>query len=704
MRRLNIFTAVLFLLLVVMFSKSNAQSIKPLLLSTGGNPANTNIRSDYPISPVSFTEVKFTDNFFAPRQEIVREVSNPHCMSQWESFDETGGWEVLSGLKPEEKYHGINWSDLDVYRQIEAISYSLATRRDAVMEKRIDDLISMMVKSQEPDGYMNTDLQIRNPDYRHFSDETKHEVSFFGRMFEAAAAYYAVTGKSAFLNVALKAADLICKEQAAGAPALQVSNHPDLEVGLIKLYRITGEKKYLDAANVLVKNMITMSSQSSRSDFHSRIGRDTKRDKYSIAMDGVPFLSEGEITGHAVASSYGFMGALDVAMLTGNEDLVKRVESKWNNLVKSKIYITGATGHKKCYEGYALEYELPNEYAYGEFCSAIGIMLWAHRMFLIKGDAKYMNILERVLYNQFSACLASSGDRFFYESPLVWNSRTDIHSGLFSRYRWDACPCCPPNVCRTYPIIPQFMYAVKEDNLYVNLFVSSFGKVNIKGEEVMLRQNTDYPWNGNMSLTLETKNPVDISLHIRIPDWVEGKPIDSDLYHYINQQAQTVTFMANGKKLEVKLDKGYAVINRKWEYGDKITWEWEMPINLVQANELVKDDSGMVSIERGPIVYCAEGIDNESKVLDLILPDNTRLESKHNTDLFGGVTTIKAEGERLINPRLGPVTTKPTEITLVPYYVWNNRGPSEMSVWQPTTQSKAKYCYDKFMKETRWSY
>ena len=325
MRRLNIFRTVLFLMLIVILSESHAQDVKPLLLSTGGNPANTNTNLDYPITPVSFTKVKFTDNFFAPRQEIVRDVSNPHCISQWESFDETGGWEVLSGLKPKEEYHGINWSDLDVYRQIEAISYSLATKRDAKMEKQVDDLISMMAKAQEPDGYMNTDIQIRNPNYKHFSDDTKHEVSFFGRMFEAAVAYYAVTGKFNFLNVAIKAADLICKEQATGAPALQVSNHPDLEVGLVKLYRITGEKKYLDAANVLVNNMITMSSQSSRSDFHSRIGRDTKRDQYGIAMDGVPFLSDGEITGHAVASSYGFMGALDVAMLTGNEDLIKHI-------------------------------------------------------------------------------------------------------------------------------------------------------------------------------------------------------------------------------------------------------------------------------------------------------------------------------------------------------------------------------------------
>jgi hypothetical protein len=361
---------------------------------------------------------------------------------------------------------------------------------------------------------MNTHIQLTAPHYKHFSDETKHEVSFFGRMFEAAASYYAVTGKATFLHVAIKAADLICKEQAAGAPALQVSNCPELEVGLAKLYRITGQTQYLAAASVLVKNMITMSSQSSRSDFHSRIGRDTKRDQYSIATDGVPFLSDGEITGHAVASSYGFMGALDVAVLTGNEDLVNRVESKWNNLVKTKLYITGATGHKRCYEGYASEYELPNEYAYGEMCSTIGVMLWAHRMFMVKGDAKYMNVLERVLYNQFSAGLGATGDRFFYESPLVWTSRTDIHSGLFSRYRWDACPCCPPNLCRAYPILPQFMYGIKEDNLYVNLFVSGSGRVTIRGEDIALKQTTDYPWNGKISLTVQSKNPVDFKLQV----------------------------------------------------------------------------------------------------------------------------------------------------------------------------------------------
>lgn len=612
---------------------------------------------DYPFRPVPFTSVKFSDAFWAKRLETNRTVTLPYDFKKCEETGRISNFDKAAG-RLEGEHKGIFFDDSDVFKIAEGAAYSLALHPDPQLDAYLDDLIAKFAGAQEKDGYLYTARTIdpknapkgSGPE-RWSNLRESHELYNVGHMYEAAVAHYLATGKRTFLEVAIKNADLLVNTFGPDK-LVQVPGHEEIEIGLAKLYRVTGEKKYLD----LAKFFIDMR------------GRADKREIWGTnQQDDVPVLQQMEAEGHAVRAGYLYAGMADVAALTQDAAYISAIDRIWDNMVSKKYYLTGGIGARPQGEAFGGNYELPNATAYNETCAALANCLWNHRLFLLHGDAKYMDIFERTLYNGFLVGISMEGNSFFYPNPLEADGKTSFNHGSALRQPWFGCSCCPSNVVRFLPSLPGCVYAVRDANLYLNLFVGSTGKMEVAGTPIEIVQDTRYPWDGEIAIVVRPEKPTEFALQIRIPGWAQGKPVPSDLYRYLDAPSGPVTIEVNGAAVPLEVEQGHAAVRRTWKMNDTVRLSLPMPIRRVVANESVKDDQGKVALERGPIVFCAEGVDNGGHARDLAVPDKMALQAEFRKDLLGGMMTIHG--------------TNGHELMAVPYYAWAHRGVGEMSVW-----------------------
>lgn len=667
-----------------------------VMLNVQGQKRN----NGYPITQVPFTAVKVTPgSFWGDRIRAAREVTIPLAFSKcetthrYENFNMAAytlqhpGHEGLNTPKWDvSKFMGFSFDDTDVYKTIEGASYVLQTYPDKKLKAYIDSVLDIVGAAQEPDGYLYTARTI-NPEHPHHwagkkrwetEDFLSHELYNLGHMVDAACAHYQATGSSKFLNIAKRYADCVIREVGPNTgQACIVPGHQIAEMALARLYVLTGEQKYQDEAKFLL-------------DYRGKTGR---KDIYS--QSDKPVVEQKEAWGHAVRAGYMYAGMADVAALTGDQDYLKAIDAICDNIISCKYYITGGVGARHEGEAFGANYELPNLTSYNETCAAISMVYLFHRMFLLHGDAKYIDCLERTLYNGVISGMSVDGGRFFYPNPLASDGRYAFNAdNTVERQPWFGCACCPSNLCRFIPSFPGYVYAVKDRSLYVNLFTGNTATVKVGGKDVVLEQVTNYPWDGDITLNVKKNQANQFALKIRIPEWATGKPVPSDLYHYSDDVLPSVSCKVNGDVVAVNTtDDGYLTIDRRWKKGDVVSIHFDMPVRTVKASRRVADDRGRVAVERGPLVYCAEGVDNDSfDLFNFLMPRQPRFtvtdcQISTNTPMTFSVKAIEVNGQALQQDEQGEVQVRKATLTMIPYYAWNHRGPGLMEVWMPQTIS-----------------
>jgi len=628
----------------------------------------------YPITPVPFTSVKVTDAFWGQRLKASREVTIPLAFSKCE---ETGRYQnFVKAAHPSESYkvEGFSFDDTDVYKTIEGASYSMQIYPDKKLDRYIDSVLTIVKAAQEPDGYLYT-ARTMNPKHPHEWSGTKrwekeedlsHELYDLGHMLEGAIAHYQATGKRNFLDIAIKYAD--CAARAIGDKPGQitvVSGHQIAEMALCKLYVLTGEKRYLDLAKFLL----------------DKRGYTERKEEYS--QSHIPVVQQDEAVGHAVRATYMYTGMADVAALTGDTAYIHAVDRIWSNIVNKKLYITGGIGATGNGEAFGKNYELPNMSAYCETCAAIGNVYMNYRLFLLHGDAKYFDVLERTLYNGLISGVSLDGGGFFYPNPLE-------SIGQHQRQPWFGCACCPSNICRFIPSVPGYIYAVHNSDVYINLFMSNHSDLKVNGKTVELNQSTNYPWTGDVNLEVSPKSKQDFTLKIRVPGWVQNEVVPGNLYSYTDKKTLGYTVKVNGKVVTSTIEKGYFSINRTWKKGDKVEVHFDMEARTVKANPAVEADRGKIAVERGPVVYCAEWPDNDFNIFSIILNKKPVFKVETKKDLLYGINTIQTDAQSLSYDAQGKLVTKEVKLNMIPYYAWAHRGSGDMAVWLPVDLSATR--------------
>ena len=585
------------------------------------------------ITPVPFSKVKIEDGFWSPRLQAHKDVTLAVCIDQIEN--QTGRIRNFENAALGKGEHsGIFFDDSDVYKALEGMACSLQNHPDLVLEAKCDEWIDKFAEAQQPDGYINTFYTLTGLENR-WKDMDRHEMYCAGHMIEAGIAYFQVTGKRKLLDVCIRMADHMMTVFGPGKRDW-IPGHEEIELALVKLFQVTGEKKYLDFADWLL---------SERGHGYGSYG-DERVWPTRYYQDEVPVREMTDISGHAVRSMYLFCGMADVASYTGDQGYRDALDRVWDDVVLRNMYITGGIGQSSHNEGFTNDYSLPNLTAYCETCASVGMVLWNWRMGQFTGDGKYADVLERALYNGALAGISLSGDRFFYVNPL--ESRGDHH-----RQAWYGCACCPSQICRFLPSIGNYVYGVSDKALWVNLYMGSQADIKLGKKQVTLKQETDYPWNGDVRLTLGLKGKLHTQLRLRIPAWCES-----------------YTLSVNGGPVAFAVEKGYAILERTWKDGDQVTLKLEMPVQMVAADPRVKEDEGLRAIQRGPVVYCLEEADNAEGFDSLFLTENTRFETSALPDKLGGIVEISA-------------VNGAGHLTYIPYYAWDNRAPGKMKVWIP---------------------
>jgi DUF1680 family protein len=633
--------------------------------------------ASYPISAVPFTRVRLTDAFWARRIETNRTVTIPFGFAKSEQEGRMRNFE-RAAHKRAGAYEGkMPFDDTDVYKLIEGASYSLQSHPDPQLDRFLDGVIAKIGAAQEPDGYLTTYKTIDpskspatwvKPGPR-WEQELygSHELYNSGHLFEASYAHFRATGKRTLLDIALRNADLLDRTFGAGK-LMTPPGHQIVETGLIKLESATGDARYEKLARFFL-------DQRGNAAGHKPNG--------PINQDHLPVTQQREAVGHAVRAAYMYAGMVDIATLEDDARYREAIGAIWNDVVSRKLYLTGAIGARHDGEAFGAAFELPNRTGYGETCASIANVYWNQRMFLQSGDAKYIDVLERTLYNGVVAGVSLAGDTFFYPNPLESDGRYAFNRGARTRQPWFDCSCCPTNLARFIPAIPDYLYAVQKDVLYVNLFVDSEATFELGGGAVALTQKTSYPWDGAIAIRIAPDRPRAFEVRLRIPGWAQGRPVPSDLYRYAGgPSGAAYSLRVNGAPVAATVTKGYAAIARTWSPGDTIILDLPMPVRRVLADGRVAEDRGKVALERGPLVYCAEGIDNDGAALDLVVPDEASFSIDRRADLLGGVTVLHAA----VSSRQG----RPRRLTAVPYYAWANRGAGEMAVWFPRTPAPTK--------------
>lgn len=583
------------------------------------------------LSGVPFTEVKFQDAFWSPRLETNREKSLPHNFEWCEQTGRIANF-AKAGKLMEGKFQGIFFNDSDVFKVLEGASYSLAAHPDPALDKIVDGVIAKIAAAQQPDGYLNTYYTLAEPGKRWSNLKDMHELYCAGHMIEAAVAHYRATGKRNFLDVAVKYADYI-DDTFGPTKRHGLCGHEEIELALVKLYQATGQEKYLNLSKFFVE------MRGNKAERGGKVWGEYCQDHKLVR-------EQSEIVGHAVRAIYLYTGVADVAAYTGDQPMIDAMGRLWNDVVRRKMYITGGIGARHEGEAFGAAYELPNDSAYCETCAAIGLALWAHRLNLMHGDAQYADVLERTIYNGILSGIGLDGKHFFYVNPLASN-------GKHHRQPFYDCACCPSNVVRFLPSLPGYVYAVGQDGIFVNLYVAGKAKIAMGNNTVTLTQETKYPWDGNVGLTVEPKTSGEFAIQLRIPDWCEGAKVS-----------------VNGAPVDpLEVNKGYARLQREWRAGDMIQLELPMPIKRIEANPAVQADAGRVAVQRGPLVYCFEAVDNGGHAKNIVLARDPKFTEEYRKDLLGGVVVIHG------------LASDGRKITAVPYYAWDHRAAGEMEVW-----------------------
>ena len=625
-----------------------------LLLLTGCSNSGQQmmVNSQYPIDPVPFTSVKVDGGFWGQRLQASREVTVPLAFSKCE---ETGRYRNFeNAAHPSDTIHvgGFSFDDTDVYKTIEGASYLLQTYPDEKLKNYIDSVLVIVAGAQEPDGYLYT-ARTMNPKHPHEwagskrwekVEELSHEFYNLGHMLEAAVAHYQATGQRNFLDIAIRYADCVIREVGPNpGQVVRVPGHQIAEMGLAKLYLATGDKKYLDQAKFFL-------------DYR---GKTEHRDPYN--QTHLPVLEQKEAVGHAVRATYMYAGMADVAALTGDQGYIHAIDTIWDNIVSKKMYITGGIGSTNDGEAFGANYELPNATAYNETCAAIGMVYVNHRLFLLHGDSKYYDVLERTLYNGLISGVSLEGDAFFYPNPLEVKKERK-----YQRQAWFGCACCPSNISRFIPSLPGYVYAVKDNDVYVNLFMGNTSTLQVNGKPVTLKQETAYPYSGEVKLVIEEANQP-FTMKVRIPGWARNEAMPSDLYAFADGLQSQYSVKINGEVIKTELQQGYCSISRDWKTGDVVELSLDLQPRLVKANNQVEADRGRVAVQCGPIVYCAESPDNEQSIGSITLNGLTQLKVEWQPEKLHGINQIVTDNG----------------VTLIPYYAWAHRGVSDMEVWIP---------------------
>ena len=651
------------------FLKSSACTLALSVISLNVVTAQGPLKADYPIQPVAFTHVHFNDDFWEPKIRVNAEVTIPYVLQKCRETGRIDNFLKAAGTMPVGKITEFPFDDTDIYKLIEGASYALQVKKNVALENSLDSLIRIIAAAQEPDGYLYT-FRTMKPEKLHpwispkrweKDPDLSHELYNSGHLFEAAVAHHVATGKNTMLNVAIKNADLLVKDFGPGK-AEYFPGHQVVEMGLSKLYRLTGKKEYLDLAKFFLDirgNGMIRGSQYSQS--------------HKMVTD------QHEAVGHAVRAAYMYTGMADVAALTGNKDYLKAIDDIWTDVVEKKMYLTGGIGATGAGEAFGAAYQLPNMSAYAETCASIANVYWNSRMFLMHGDSKYIDVMERVLYNGLLSGISQDGKHFFYPNPLA-------SMGQHQRGAWFSCACCVSNVTRFMPSIPGYVYAQNENNIYVNLFVSNKADIILPSGKVTLDQTTGYPWKGNVTIAVTpAKKKSTFTMRIRIPGWARQQAVPGDLYRFADQAAKPLMITVNGKNTAYKTEKGYAVFSRKWRKGDKIEMDFPMDVEKVLANEKVNDDKGRFALQKGPLVYCLEGPDNlDNTVQNILVSENATVSENFNSQLLNGVLVLSTNGSstsRQLNTDV--LLKKEQTVKAIPYYSWNNRSAGEMVVWIP---------------------
>ena len=652
-----------------------------LVLASGSAFAQTKPR-DYPVKPVPFTAVHLKDAFWAPRIEVNRRVTIPFALEKCEESKRVYNFEraakVLRGEPLDDKTPpGYPFDDTDLYKVIEGAAYALSVHADPKLEAYLDVLIGKIAAAQEKDGYLYTTRTIDPENPHRWAGKNRwekekvdgHELYNLGHLYEAAVAHYQATGKRTLLDVAIRTADLLDRTFGPGKQSIW-PGHPITEMGLVKLYRATGDVRYLNLAKFML-------------DVRGPDGSEGAGRQYNQSHKKV--VEQDEAVGHAVRATYLYSGMADVAALTGEASYTKAMDDIWGNVVDKKLYLTGGIGSTGSGEAFGLDFDLPNMSAYNETCAAIGNDYWNHRLFLLHADAKYVDVMERILYNGLLSGVSLDGKSFFYPNPLE-------SAGQHHRSAWFGVACCPGNMTRFLASLPGYVYAQQGDALYVNLFVASTADVAMDGgRSVTVVQETRYPWDGAIKLTLSPKQRGRFKVNLRIPGWARNQATPGDLYRFDAPSQEPVVLKVNGETARLSVEKGYARLDREWKSGDVVELALPMPVRRVLANDSVDADRGRVALQRGPIVFAAEWPDNAGgRVRNRMLPDDAKLTTSFRADLLNGVQVVQAKAIALAYNAQGRVEKREEDLLAIPYYAWANRGPGEMVVWLPSREGSAR--------------
>ncbi|MDR1556392.1 MAG: glycoside hydrolase family 127 protein [Tannerellaceae bacterium] len=624
---------------------------------------DTTAYPDYPIEQVNLTQVELTDAFWLPRIRTIQQTTIRYAFGKCDSEGRLENFQTAARVMKGEKgkVRGVMpFDDTDVYKTIEGAAYSLISAPDPALEQYVDSVIGIIALGQEPDGYlttwrtidpMNPPAEWVEPGERWTGLAMSHELYNSGHLFEAATAHYRATGKRNFLDIAIRNADLLVQVFGDSAK-YEVPGHEIVETGLVRLYQITRNEAYL---------------QLSRKFLDLR-GDGTHRElRGSYSQDHLPLTQQDEVVGHAVRAVYLYAGMTDMAAISGDPAYRNAIHKLWENRVGKKMYLTGGLGARHAGEAFGDNYELPNLTAYSETCAAIGGVYWDERMFRLTGESRYYDVLERTLYNALIAGISLKGTEFFYPNPLEADGQYAFNQGKKTRQPWFDCSCCPTNLIRFIPYLPNLIYATQSDTAYVNLFISGKADIPLGENSLRIVQETGYPWDGKVNIHVQTDKPQRLTLKIRIPGWALNEVSPGGLYTYCNEPAEPYTLLLNGNKVEGERKNGYVEISGGWTGDDRIELNLPMKVRLVKAHEQIAADKGLTALEYGPFVYCAEEADN-SRFDDISLSGETSYQVEKRPDLLGGISVIQTE-----------------TATFIPYYAWSNRGEGKMKVWLKTT-------------------
>jgi uncharacterized protein len=626
-----------------------------LLICVGSTNKLGSKKETFPINSVPYNKVKVTGGFWLQMLQRNDKITIHH---NWNKCDETGRIAnfYIASKKKEGAYSEHHTSaDSDVFKTIDGIARSLAQYPDTAWEHQLDDFVAVLAQAQENDGYLYTPRTIDSSNPPKQAGQNRwdylvdsHELYNVGHLYEAAISYYESTGKTNLLDVALKNADFLC-ETFGSNKKHDIPGHQEIEIGLVKLYNYSGKQKYLDLAKFFLQE---------RGMHDNNRPIYTYNDDSALVQDHLPIIAQTEARGHAVRFGYQAAAMVDVAMLTHDTTYLNTLNLMWNDVVGRKMYLTGGIGSRQNGESFEAPYYLPNKNAYAETCAGIANMLWQYRMFLVHGDSKYLDVMERVIYNGILSSPNVGGDEFFYVNPLS-------SSNGYKRKPWYGVPCCPTNIGRTIPSISGYAFAQSGDNIYVNFFMDCKTQLQLSAKNsVSLVQQTKYPYEGKVTITINPEKNSEFELRIRIPGWAMGKPVPTDLYRYLNDEPLEFSILVNNKPVSQKMEKGFAVIKKRWKKGDAITLNIAMPIRRVLSNPKVEGNLNKVALERGPLLFCFEDVDNKTNFEKLTLSNKLTLDYQFDNQLMGGTPVIKGDS-----------------IMAIPYFKWANRGGKAMDVW-----------------------